>query len=95
MVSENRRKRKLLGVGLDNSDGQARVTRGKNFELLGGSKDTHESMQEKCIKLNEKLDARGKQLEDLDRSELLDLAAECRMNLALPKQGGERPGSGS
>ena len=32
-------------------------------------------------KLNEKLDARGKELEDLDAGEFLDLAAECRMNV--------------
>ena len=66
---------------MDNADGHVRVTRGQNFHLLGGSQDTHEAMQEKCIKLNEKLDARGKQLEDLDRTELADLAAECDMNM--------------
>ncbi len=83
MISENR-KAKLLGIGLDKPDGQVRVTRGKNFALLGGSRETHESMQEKCIKFNEKLDVRGKQLEELDRREFLDLAAECRMNVGLP-----------
>ena len=80
MVEPNRRVR-LLGLGLDNADGHVRVTRGQNFHLLGGSQDTHEAMQEKCIKLNEKLDARGKQLEDLDRTEMADLAAECDMNM--------------
>ena len=70
---------KLLGLGLDNTDGHVRITRGRNFHLMGGSQNTHEAMQEKCIKLNEKLDERGKQLEDLDRGELRDLAAECDM----------------
>ena len=83
MVRENR-KATLLGVGLDGKDGQARVTRGRNFHLVGGSHQTHQIMQEKCIKLNEKLDARGKQLEDLETREFIDLAGECQMNVHLP-----------
>ena len=81
-----RKKAVLLGVGLDNSDGEVRLTRGKNFQLFGGSHETHESMQEKCIKFNEKLDTRGKQLEDLERKELLDLAGECEMNVVAPQK---------
>lgn len=80
MVRE-RRKAKLLGLGLDNHDGQVRITRGKNFVLCGGSKETHQSMQDKCIQLNEKLDQRGKELGDLGRQEFLELAAECQMNV--------------
>ena len=80
MVSE-RQKAMLLGLGLDNKDECVRVTKGKNFRLLGGSQETHESMQEKCIKFNEKLDQKGKQLEDLDKTELVDLASECEMPL--------------
>lgn len=75
---------KLLGVGLDNKDEHVRVTRGKNFHLVGGSQDTHEHMQEKCIKFNEKLDARGKELDDLEHKEFLDLAAQCEMNILPP-----------
>lgn len=85
MVGE-RSKGKLLGVGLDAQDDQVRVTRGKNFHLVGGTKDTHETMQEQCIKLNEKLDARGKELDQLERQEFLDLAAQCGMNVAIPRE---------
>jgi hypothetical protein len=74
----------LLGVGLDNTDGEARITRGENFHLVGGSHETHEAMQDKCIRFNEKLRDRGKRLEDLERNELRDLAGECDMNLAEP-----------
>lgn len=80
MVSE-REKRRLLGIGLDNDDGHVRVTRADNFHLVGGSEDTHRDMQEKCVKFNEKLDARGKQLEDLEHGEFVDLASECQMNI--------------
>ena len=87
MVSR-RKRAKLLGVGLDNEDGHVRVTRGKNFELHGGSKDTHEVMQEKCTRFNEKLDARGKELDDLEQREFLDLAADCEMNVAVVRREG-------
>ena len=87
-MSDDSVKRMLLGLGLDNEDGHVRISRGKNFRLLGGSHDTHEQMQEKVIKFNEKLDARKKQLDDLEGKEFLDLAAECEMPIAVPKKPG-------
>ena len=63
----------MLGVGLD-SDGHKRVTTGPNFALLGGSHDTHEAMTEKAIKINEKLAAKGKKLEDVSREEFDEIA---------------------
>ena len=63
----------MLGVGLD-SDGHKRVTKGDNFTLVGGSKDTHEEMTEKAIKINEKLKHRGKTLESVSREEFDDIA---------------------
>ncbi|MEY4388131.1 MAG: hypothetical protein RLY20_3414 [Verrucomicrobiota bacterium] len=69
------RKAVLLGVGLD-SDGHKRVTKGDNFLLAGGSKETHEEMTEKAIKLNEKLSQRGKRLDDVSREEFDDIAHE-------------------
>lgn len=85
-VVRPRTKASLIGLGLDNKDGQVRVTRAENFHLLGGSQETHEAMQEKAIKFNEKLSERGKELQDLDRQEFLDLAAECRMNVLKPNR---------
>jgi hypothetical protein len=72
---KRRRKSVLLGLGLD-SDGHKRVTTGPNFALLGGSKETHEEMTEKAIKVNEKLSAKGKQLEDVSPEEFDDIAQE-------------------
>ena len=65
----------ILGVGLD-SDGHKRVTTGENFALIGGSKETHEAMTEKVIKINEKLKSSGKQLEKISSQEFDDLAEE-------------------
>lgn len=70
-----KRKAIMLGVGLD-SDGHKRITKGSNFALIGGSKDTHEQMTEKALKINEKLKARGKQLEQVSREEFDDIAHE-------------------
>ncbi len=68
----------MLGVGLDN-DGHKRVTTGKNFALVGGSKETHEEMTEKVIKINEKLSAKGKTLEQVSREEFDDMAHSVGM----------------
>jgi len=63
----------LLGLGLD-GDGHKRLTRGDNFVLMGGTEETHDVMTEKAIKINEKLAARGKQLEDVSKQEFEDIA---------------------
>ncbi len=63
----------MVGVGLD-SDGHKRVTTGENFALVGGSKETHEVMTEKVVKINEKLSSKGKRLEEVSREEFDDIA---------------------
>jgi hypothetical protein len=68
-----RRKGLILGLGLD-SDGHKRLTTGKNFVLMGGTQETHEVMTEKVVKINEKLNAAGKRLEDVSREEFDDIA---------------------
>lgn len=78
------RKAVLLGVGLD-SDGHKRVTKGENFLLAGGSKDTHEEMTEKAIKINEKLSARGKRLEEVSREEFDDIAHDVGLRRHSPE----------
>jgi seryl-tRNA(Sec) selenium transferase len=80
-----RRKALLLGVGLD-SDGHKRVTRGNNFALVGGTQETHEQMTEKAIKINEKLKARGKQLEEVSREEFDDIAHEVGLKRPTPEK---------
>lgn len=70
------RQARIFGVGLDSADGHVRVSRGENFDIWLGSENTHERLLETCVKLNEKLDRRGKRLEDLSREEFVDLVAE-------------------
>ena len=76
---DKRVKALLLGLGFDCDDGHKRITTGKNFILLGGSEGTHSQMQEKAIKFNEKLDKRGKRLEEVDVKEFKDIAREIGM----------------
>jgi len=63
----------MLGLGLD-SDGHKRLTTGPNFVLMGGCKETHEVMTEKAIRINEKLAAKGKKLEEVSGEEFDDIA---------------------
>jgi hypothetical protein len=71
--ASKKKKALLLGVGLD-SDGHKRLTTGENFALVGGSKETHEVMTEKAVKINEKLAAKGKRLEHVTCEEFDEIA---------------------
>jgi hypothetical protein len=74
----------MLGVGLD-SDGHKRLTTGPNFALVGGTEETHEQMTEKAVKINEKLKARGKQLETVTHEEFDDIAQEVGLKKVKPR----------
>ena len=78
-----KRKAAILGVGLD-SDGRKRITTGPNFALFGGTAETHEAMTEKALKINEKLKARGKQLEEVSHDEFDDIAEEVGLKKLPP-----------
>ncbi|MGD0207096.1 MAG: hypothetical protein ABSC89_05770 [Verrucomicrobiota bacterium] len=80
---KKKRKAVMLGVGLD-SDGHKRLTTGPNFALVGGTEETHEVMTEKAVKINEKLKARGKQLEEVSRDEFDDIAHEVGLKPVKP-----------
>ena len=78
-----RHKAWMLGVGLD-SDGHKRLTTGPNFMLAGGSQETHEDMTEKAIKINEKLTAKGKQLEEVSHEEFDEIAHSLGLHRHKP-----------
>jgi hypothetical protein len=81
--SKSKQKGILLGVGLD-SDGHKRVTTGPNFLLMGGSEETHGVMTEKVIKLNEKLKAAGKHLDNVSHQEFEDIAGSIGLRPQKP-----------
>ncbi len=80
----------MLGVGLD-SDGHKRLTTGPNFFLVGGAEETHEVMTEKVIKINEKLTAKGKQLDEVSGDEFNDLAHSVGLQRCHPKPPPDSP----
>ena len=75
----------MVGIGLD-TDGHKRLTTGKNFALVGGSKETHEEMTEKAVKINEKLAKRGKELHEVSRQEFDDIAHEVGLRRNTPER---------
>lgn len=67
----------VLGVGLDGADGQRRITRTPEMVLVGGSRETHERMQEVAIRFGEALEKRGKSLPEASVREVIDLIREA------------------
>ena len=83
MRADNQRKTSaILGLAFDNEDGHARLTRGENFVLCGGSQDTHGMMQETAIKVNERLDKQGQRLEDVPIPELREIFREVHESIS-------------
>ena len=83
--NQNNSKAVMLGIGLD-SDGHKRITKGDNFELVGGTKETHEVMTETAMKINEKIASRGKRLEEVSREEFDDIAHDAGLRRHDPAQ---------
>lgn len=74
----------LLGLAFDADDGQTRLTKGKNFLLVGGSQESHAVLQETAVKINENLDKRGKRLEDVPVTELRKICEEVTDSIGRP-----------
>ena len=71
----------LVGLGFDARPDEKRVTRGKNFLLLGGSRQTHGRMVETVLAFNELVDKRGKRIEEVNARDLGEIAEELREQL--------------
>lgn len=63
----------FLGIGLDNKDGEKRLTTAEHFILVGGSEETHGRMQDVVVKFEEALRKRGKPLPETPLEEVIDL----------------------
>ena len=75
----------MLGIGLD-TDGHKRITKGENFALVGGTKETHEVMTETAVKINEKIASRGKRLEEVSHEEFDDIVHDVGLHRHDPAQ---------
>ncbi len=59
----------ILGIGLDTEKGEFRVTRGDDFQILGGSEKTHRTMQDKILSLQDELAREGRTISSLKPAE--------------------------
>jgi hypothetical protein len=80
---KRKRRAVMLGIGLD-TDGHKRLSAGQNFALIGGTEETHQKMTETAIRINEKLAASGKQLENVSPEEFDDIAASVGLHKPKP-----------
>jgi hypothetical protein len=64
-----------MGFGLD-SDGHARITRGEDYVLLGGSEQTHDRMQDGVERFREVLQEMGTNLQHASTDEVVEAAHE-------------------
>ncbi|MEM7792750.1 MAG: hypothetical protein AAF546_15195 [Verrucomicrobiota bacterium] len=73
-----RKESHILGFGLDAKDGHKRLTQAERFSVVGGSDQTHECMTETLIKTFETLDRKGKELDKIERKELIEIIEDSR-----------------
>jgi hypothetical protein len=64
-----------MGFGLD-SDGHARVTKGEDYVLLGGSEKTHGRMQDDVERFRDVLQKMGTDLQRASHEEVKEAAEE-------------------
>lgn len=60
---------RLLGVGFDADDGHIRITNDKNHDVLMGSDESHDYLQKLLSKIEDALEIRGLNLDDLSPEE--------------------------
>ena len=76
MNSEKQKKIiRLLGVGFDAEDGHVRITKGENYDVLMGSNESHEYIQQFIQKIEDGLKSKGLNLDDLTPEEFTKFVA--------------------
>ena len=69
----------LLGLGLDrDDDGHSHITKGDDFLLVGGSRNTHESMQEQVERFEHSLKKLGTNLQHATEAEVREAIERSR-----------------
>ena len=69
---------RLLGVGFDAKDGHIRLTHGEKHDVLMGSAESHEYLQQLIHRIEEKIESSGLSLEDIDPNEFSALVGSVR-----------------
>lgn len=63
----------VIGLGLDDSGGHVRYTRGDAFELWGGSEKAHDDMQKYAARINQEIADLGISLERMTYAQYLQI----------------------
>ena len=63
---------RLLGVGFDTEDGHVRITKGESYDVLMGSDESHEYLQQLIRKIEDALAEHNLSLDDLTPEEFAD-----------------------
>ena len=71
-MSPQKRKKiiRLLGVGFDAEDGHVRITNAEKYDVLMGSEQSHEYIQQLIEKIEDQIENRGLALDDLTPEQL-------------------------
>jgi len=77
MAQKKERISKIVGVGVDGRDGHIRFTTGEGYELLNGSEESHDLMQQWCEAINRQLSTMDKDITQLSVEEFLAVAREA------------------
>jgi len=73
MTDPRERRNRLIGVGFDpNPDGHDRITKGPDFTLRGGTKETHERMQEVAMRVSQDLKRQGTTMRGAEPQQVRD-----------------------
>ncbi|QBG48591.1 hypothetical protein EGM51_14705 [Verrucomicrobia bacterium S94] len=63
---------RLLGVGFDAEDGHVRITQGENYDVLMGSEESHEYIQQLIRKIEDALAEKHLTLDDFTPDEFAE-----------------------
>jgi len=63
---------RLLGVGFDAEDDHVRITKGETYDVLMGSEESHEYIQQLIQKIEDALAAQHLSLDDLTPEEFAE-----------------------
>jgi hypothetical protein len=77
MTSEKRKKIiRLLGVGFDAEDDHIRITKSEKYDVIMGSDQSHEYIQQLIQKIEDELKAQNKSLDDYTPEEFLNFVGK-------------------
>lgn len=66
----------LLGVGFDHQDEHIRITQAENYQVIMGSSESHQALQNLCGSIDQLIKDSGRVLSDYTPEEFMKLMQE-------------------